>query len=91
MQTWRVLGSVVLGLGGLLAVLIAMAQARDSAIGYRPGRGPSTGTRVAAAAGIGLGVLAIALLLSLTILPLFVVWGLGAAVWLIIAALFLAG
>jgi hypothetical protein len=91
MDTWRVLGSVLLGLGGLLAVLVAMAQARDSAIGLRRGDGPSVGVRVAAAAGIGLGVLAVVLLLSLTILPLFVVWGLGIAVWLILAALFLAG
>jgi hypothetical protein len=91
MQVWRVLGAVVLGSGGLLAVLVAMAQARDSAIGIRAGRQPKTGGRVAAAAGTGLAVLAVALLLTLTVLPQSVVWALAVAVWLILLALFLVG
>jgi hypothetical protein len=90
MQTWRILGTIALGTGGLLMVLVAMAQARDSAVRRRR-EDDGTGGRVARAGLIGLALVAIAVVLRLTVLPQFVVWGVTAATWLILLVLFLAG
>jgi hypothetical protein len=91
MELWRMLGGAAVGSAGLLFVLVAMAQARDSAVATRR-RGPDgKGARVARAGGISLAVLVVLMLLVLTVLPQLIVWGLGAALWLILLALFLAG
>lgn len=91
MDTWRIISTTVLGTGGLLMVLVAMAQARDSAVRGRMTRYEGQHARVAQAAGIGLGLLAVLLVLSLTVLPLFVIWAAASATWLILLALFLVG
>jgi hypothetical protein len=98
METWRVLGAMAIGVGGLLMVLVAMAQARDSAVrprgrpSYRPrGRDDGVGARVARAAGIGMLLLVIMVVLTLTVLPQVVVWGVAAATWLMLLTLFLVG
>jgi hypothetical protein len=89
METWRVLGAIALGAGGLLLVLVAMAQARDSAVRPRSSDDGAAG-RVARAALIGLSLLAVTVVLALTVLPQFVIWGVAAAAWLILLTLFLA-
>jgi hypothetical protein len=91
MELWRMLGGAAVGSAGLLLVLVAMAQARDSAVATRRRSLEGTGARVARAGGVGLAVLLVLMLLVLTVLPQQVVWGLGAALWLILLALFLAG
>lgn len=91
MQMWRLLAGVLVGCGGLLGVLVAMAQARDSAASIRSNRPTATATRVAAVAGVGLLLTTITVLLVLTVLPASVTWALTAAVWLILLALFLVG
>lgn len=87
---WRLLGSVAVGVGGLLMVFVAMAQARDTAIPSRRGR-EGKAARVARSAGIGLAVLTLLMALVLTVLPQFMVWAIALAVWLILITLFLAG
>jgi hypothetical protein len=91
MELWRVIGAAAVGLGGLMLVLVAMAQARDSAVRARRTRHEGRTARIARAAAIGLGLLAVILALTLTVLPQFVVWALAAAVWLILLALFIVG
>jgi len=91
MDTWRIFGAAVVGIGGLLMVMVAMAQARDSGVRGRMTAREGRHTRVAQAAGIGLALLAVLLLLTLTVLPQYVVWAVAAAVWLILLALFLVG
>jgi len=86
-----VLGAVAVGSGGLMLVLVAMAQARDSAVRTRRSGRESKVARVARAAVIGLVAVALTLVLVLTVLPQLVVWALAATAWLILLALFLAG
>ena len=85
------LGAVAVGGGGLMLVLVAMAQARDSAVRTRRSGRESKVTRVARAAVIGFVAVALTLVLVLTVLPQLVVWALAATAWLILLALFLAG
>ncbi len=91
METWRIIGTSVVGIGGLLMVLVGMAQARDSSVRGRMTRSEGVHSRVARAAAIGLAVLAVLVVLTLTVLPQFVVWAVAATVWLILLALFLVG
>ena len=91
MEVWRVLGAGAIGSGGLVLVLVAMAQARDSAVGPRRNRREGRAARIARAAAGSLAVLAIVVVLSLTVLPQFVVWACAAAVWLTVLALFIVG
>jgi len=91
MELWRVAGAAAVRAGGPLLVLVAMAQARDSAVRARRTRHEGRTARVARAAGTGVAVLAVVVVLVLTVLPQLVVWGLAAAVWLILLALFLVG
>jgi|GEM_PF-5285410 len=91
MELWRALGAAAVGSAGLLLVLVAIAQARDSAIpGSRTGR-DGRRAKIAQTSGIGLAILIVVLALVITVLPPLVVWGLAAAFWLILLALFLAG
>lgn len=85
------IGGLAVGSGGLLMVLVAMAQARDSAVRGRLTRHEGSRARVARAGGIGLGVLVVLMALALTVLPQFVVWAVAASVWLILLALFFVG
>lgn len=91
METWRILSTTAVGIGGLLMVLVAMAQARDSSVRGRRTRHEGVHTRVARSAAIGLAVVAVLVLLSLTVLPQYIVWAVAAALWLILLALFLVG
>jgi hypothetical protein len=91
MELWRVLGAVAVGSGGLLLVLVGMAQARDSAVHTRRAAYEGKGVRVARAAAIGLVIVTLTVLLVLTVLPQVVVWGIAVAAWLIMLALFLSG
>jgi len=86
-----VLGAVAVGSGGLMLVLVAIAQARDSAVRTRRTGRESKVARVARAAVIGLVAVALAVLLVLTVLPQLVIWALAATAWLILLALFVAG
>jgi hypothetical protein len=89
MEVWRVLGAAAVGGGGLLLVLVAMAQTRDSTVRARRTGRESTAARVARTAGIGLVAVALAVVLVLTVLPPLVVWAVAATAWLILLALFL--
>ena len=89
MELWRTIGAVVVGTGGLLLVLVAMAQVRDNTMGARRTGRESTAARVARAAAIGLVAVAVAVVLVLTVLPPLVVWAVAATGWLILLALFL--
>lgn len=91
MELWRVIGAVIIGIGGLLLVLVAMAQARDgAALRYRRGgRGP-TGPAVLRTAMLGLAVLGVTEVGVLTVLPQFIVWTMSALIWLILGVLILA-
>lgn len=91
METWRIFGTVAVGTGGLLMVLVAMAQARDTTVRGRMTRYEGTHLRVTRAALIGLAVLAVLVVLTLTVLPQAVVWAITATLWLILLALFLVG
>lgn len=91
MELWRVIGAVAVGTGGLLMVLVAMAQARDSAVRARRTRHEGRAARVTRAAIFGLVAVGVAVLLVITVLPEVAVWALAAAVWLILMALFLIG
>jgi hypothetical protein len=81
MEAWRVIAGVLLGAGGLVLVLLTMAQVRD--------RKGSTHGSVALSGAIAFVVLAIVCLLSLTVLPATLVWGLVVAVAVIVTVLLL--
>ena len=89
MEVWRAIGAVVVGIGGLLLVLVAMAQVRDNAVSRRRTGLESTAARVARTAAIGLLAVALIVVLVLTVLPPLVVWAVAATAWLILLALFL--
>jgi hypothetical protein len=71
METWRIVATSLFGLGGLVMVLVAMAQVRD--------RKHSTHGEVVRAGLIGLAVLIIIAANIATWLPSVVSWGLVAA------------
>lgn len=83
METWRIIGGAAAGCGGLLLVLVAMAQARDSVVHGRATRLDTPNQRVARSAAFGLTVVTVMVLLCLTVLPMLVVWSVAAAVWLL--------
>lgn len=91
METWRVLGAVAAGCGGLLLIIISMAHAREHAVREKRSRFADTAARVSRTGLIGLAALAVGLLLMLTVLPQFMVWTTAAAVWLILVALIFVG
>jgi hypothetical protein len=80
-ETWRLIAGVLIGLGGLILVLLAMAQTRD--------RKGSTSGQVALAGAIALVMLTMLCVLSLTVFPGPLVWGLVAAVGVINTVLLL--
>lgn len=90
-ELWRSLGAVAVGSGGLLLVLIAMAQARDSAVHTRRDAYEGKRARVARTGLIGVIIVTLAVLLALTVLPPVVVWGGAVVAWLILLVLFLSG
>jgi hypothetical protein len=65
-ETWRILATALLGLGGLVLVLFAMAQARD--------RRGATGGQVALTGAITFAVVFVLCVLTVTVLPSVVVW-----------------
>nr|WP_042184609.1 hypothetical protein [Kibdelosporangium sp. MJ126-NF4]CEL16403.1 hypothetical protein [Kibdelosporangium sp. MJ126-NF4] len=81
METWRVIAGVLIGFGGLILVLLAMAQTRD--------RKGATNSTVALAGAISLTVVVLLCVLSLTVLPGPVVWGIVAAVGVVNTVLLL--
>jgi hypothetical protein len=80
-ETWRLIAGVLIAGGGLILVLLAMAQTRD--------RKGSTGGQVALAGAISFVVLALLCVLSLTVFPGPLVWGLVVAVGVINTVLLL--
>jgi hypothetical protein len=70
-DTWRIIASGLFGLGGLVLVLVAMAQVRD--------RKRSSHFEVVRAGLIGLAVVAVIALLIVYWLPSVVAWALVAA------------
>jgi hypothetical protein len=66
-ETWRVIAGVLIGFGGVILVLLAMAQTRD--------RKGSTHSSVALAGVISFTIVLLLGVLSLTVLPGAVVWG----------------
>lgn len=90
METWRIIGAAIVGVGGLLLVLVAMAQTRDSAVRGRSGiRREVSSWRVARTGLIGLVVLAVLVLLTFTVLPQAVVWTVATVTWLVLGVLIL--
>ena len=90
MELWRVAGAVIVGLGGMVLALVAIAQARDaSALRERRGRGP-TGPAVLRTSLLGLALVALAVVGVLTVLPQLVVWTLSALIWLVVGVLVIA-
>ena len=81
METWRVIAAVLIGFGGLILVLLAMAQTRDR-------KGATNGT-VALAGVISFTIVALLCVLSLTVLAPALVWGFVAAIGIINTVLFL--
>ncbi|ALG05798.1 hypothetical protein [Kibdelosporangium phytohabitans] len=81
METWRVIAGVLIGFGGLILVLLAMAQTRD--------RKGATNSTVALAGAISFTVVTLLCVLSLTVLPGAVVWGIVAAVGVVNTVLLL--
>ena len=90
-ELWRLLGAGIVGIGGLLLVMVAVAQARDSAAlrHRRGGHGPP-GPIVLRTTLFGLAVLALLVIGVLTVLPQFVVWTVSALMWLILGVVMLA-
>lgn len=84
-------GAVIVGVGGLVLVMVAVAQARDGAAlrARRGGRGP-TGPAVLRTSLLGLSLVAVVIVGVLTAFPQFVVWTLSALIWLVVAVLILA-
>ncbi|ONI78934.1 hypothetical protein ALI144C_29730 [Actinosynnema sp. ALI-1.44] len=81
METWRVIAGVLIAFGGLILVLLAMAQTRD--------RRGATNSTVALAGVIAFTVVTLLCVLSLTVLPGAVVWGIVAAVGVVNTVLLL--
>ena len=84
-------GAAIVGVGGLVLVMAAVAQARDGAAlrTRRGGRGPA-GPAVLRASLLGLSLVAVVIIGVLTVFPQFVVWTLSALIWLVVAVLILA-
>lgn len=85
------IGAVVVGIGGLILVLVVVAQARDSAAlrQRRGGRGPA-GPVVLRTTLLSITVLALIVVGVLTVLPQLVVWTVGALMWLVLGVVILA-
>jgi hypothetical protein len=90
-ELWRVIGAVIVGIGGLLLVLVAVAQARDGAAlrQRRGGRGPA-GPVVLRTTLLGAAVLALIVIGVLTVLPQIVVWTVSALMWLVLGIVMVA-
>lgn len=71
METWRIVATSLFGVGGLIMVLVAMAQVRD--------RKHSSHVEVVRAGLIGLLVVGVVAINIATWLPSVVSWGLVAA------------
>ncbi|MEU4801188.1 hypothetical protein [Actinosynnema sp. NPDC023587] len=71
METWRIVAAGSFIVGGLIMVLVGMAQARD--------RKNARGADVWRAALIGLGVVAVVAVLIAYVLPSVAAWGIVAA------------
>jgi hypothetical protein len=90
-EFWRVIGAVIVGIGGLLLVLVAVAQARDSAaLRHRRGRHGPPGPIVLRTSLLGMAVLVLIVIGVLTVLPQFVVWTVSALMWLVLGVVMLA-
>jgi hypothetical protein len=90
-EVWRVIAAVFVGIGGLLLVMVAIAQARDSAaLRIRRNTGELAGSRVLRTTLLGFALLGVTLVLVLTVLPQFVVWTATALIWLILGVVFIA-
>lgn len=79
MDTWRIIATSLLGLGGIVMTLVFMAQARD--------RRGSTHGDVIRVALISLAVFAVLCALTATVLPDTIVWGLVVAIAIVIVLL----
>ncbi|WP_344871760.1 hypothetical protein [Allokutzneria multivorans] len=83
METWRMIATGVFALGGLVLVLVAMAQVRD--------RKHSTRAQVTQTGLIALAVLSVVTALIATVLPETIAWALVAFVVLIVLTLTMVG
>jgi hypothetical protein len=85
------IGAVIVGVGGVLLVMVAVAQARDNAAlrERRGGHGPA-GPVVLRTTLLGMAVLAVLVIGVLTVLPQFVVWTVSALMWLVLGVVMLA-
>ncbi|AHH93669.1 hypothetical protein GCM10010174_24240 [Kutzneria viridogrisea] len=79
MDTWRIIATCLLGLGGIVMTLVFMAQTRD--------RRGSTHWDVIRVSLISLGIFAFLCLLTATVLPATIAWGLVVAIAIIIVLL----
>ncbi|WP_075738116.1 MULTISPECIES: hypothetical protein [Actinoalloteichus] len=82
METWRIIATGLMVVGGLILVLVAMAQARD--------RRGSTRIDVLRAGGISLALLAVCVALVATVLSPTFAWGLVAATAIAVTVITLA-
>ncbi|RZQ65415.1 hypothetical protein [Amycolatopsis suaedae] len=81
METWRIVATSLLGLAGLFAVLIVMAQVRDRT---------HSGSKVATSGAVAFTTLLLLCLLVLTVLPSGLSWGIVVAVTAVVGVLLLA-
>ena len=81
METWRIIATSLLAAGGVVLVLVTMAQARER-------RGSTTGG-VALAGVIAFVAMLVLCLLSVTVLPSGLVWSLVVALGVIVSVLVL--
>ena len=83
-------GAGIIGVGGLVLMMVAVAQARDgAALRTRRGRGPA-GPVVLRTLLLGLAVIAVTIIGVLTVLPQLLVWTLSALIWLVAGVIILA-
>jgi hypothetical protein len=90
-ELWQVAGAGIIGVGGIVLVMVAVAQTRDNVAlrARRGGRGPS-GPAVLRTSLLGLALVAVTVVGVLTVIPQFVVWTLSALIWLVVAIVFIA-
>ncbi|RLK59917.1 hypothetical protein [Actinokineospora cianjurensis] len=82
MESWRIIATALLGVGGLVLVLLTMAKVRD-----RSGR---SGT-VAVSGAIAFTALVLLCVLTVTVLPPGIAWGAVIVVGVVTSALLLVG
>jgi hypothetical protein len=89
-ELWRLGGAGMVAVGGLVLVLVAVAQARDgAALRARRGR-RGAGPVVLRTSLLGLALVAVTVIGVLTVLPQLLVWTMSALIWLVVGIVILA-